>query len=67
MLELKADGSCRAVFAEVEVDGRCHIRLARQVWQGKDALDTRWWSLLLDASHADFSWCHAPGFQGAWA
>ena len=49
VLELRADGSCRAVFAErVEVDGRCHILLAREVWDGKDALDTRWWSLVLD-------------------
>lgn len=49
VLELRADGSCRAVFAErVEVDGRCHILLARKVWDGKDALDTRWWSLVLD-------------------
>jgi hypothetical protein len=56
VLELKADGTCRAVFAErVEVDGRCHIRLARQVWEGKDALDTRWWSLVLDRSHKVFT------------
>jgi len=49
VLELRADGTCRAVFAErAEVDGRCHIRLARQVWEGKDSLDTRWWSLVLD-------------------
>jgi hypothetical protein len=49
VLELKADGGCRVVFAErVEVDGRCHIRLARQVWEGKDSLDTRWWCLVLD-------------------
>ena len=49
VLELRADGGCRAVFAErVEVDGRCHILLAREVWDGKDALDTRWWSLVLD-------------------
>jgi hypothetical protein len=49
VLELRADGQCRAVFAErVEVDGRCHILLARTVWEGKDALDTRWWSLVLD-------------------
>jgi hypothetical protein len=49
VLELRVDGSCRAVFAErVEVDGRCHILLARRVWDGKDALDTRWWSLVLD-------------------
>ncbi len=56
VLELKADGSCRAVFAErVEVDGRCHIRLARQVWAGKDSLETRWWSLVLDANHKVFT------------
>ena len=49
VLELRGDGSCRVVFAErVEVDGRCHILLARKVWDGKDALDTRWWSLVLD-------------------
>lgn len=52
VLELKADGACRAVFAErSEVDGRSHIRLARTVWDGKDSLDTRWWSLVLDANH----------------
>ena len=56
VLELKADGACRAVFAErVEVDGRCHIRLARQVWAGKDSLDTRWWSLVLDENHKVFT------------
>src|ERR1043166_5454106 len=34
VLELRADGSCRAAVAErVEVDGRCHIRLAREAWQ----------------------------------
>jgi hypothetical protein len=52
VLELKADGTCPAVFAErAEVDGRCHIRLARQVWEGKDSLDTRWWSLVLDSNY----------------
>ena len=56
VLELKADGRVRAVFAErVEVDGRCHIRLARQAWEGKDALDTRWWSLVLDREHKVFT------------
>lgn len=56
VLELRADGACRAVFAErVEVDGRCHIRLARQVWAGKDALDTRWWSLVLNGQHKVFT------------
>lgn len=52
VLEIKADGACRAVFAErAQVDGRSHIRLARTVWPGKDALETRWWSLVLDAQH----------------
>ncbi len=49
VLEVRADGTSRAVFAErTEVDGRSHIRLARQVWPGKDALDTKWWSLVLN-------------------
>jgi hypothetical protein len=49
VLEVRSDGSCRAVLAErAEVDGRCHIRLARQAWGGKDSLDTCWWSLILD-------------------
>jgi len=44
------------VFAErVEVDGRCHILLARQAWEGKDALDTRWWSLVLDGDNKVFT------------
>jgi hypothetical protein len=48
VLELRGDGACRAVFAErAEVDGRCHIRLARLAWGPKDALDTRWWSLVV--------------------
>lgn len=52
VLELRPDGACRAVSAErAEVDGRSHIRLARTVWAGKESLDTRWWSLVLDASH----------------
>ncbi len=56
VLELKADGSCRVVCAErVEVDGRCHILLARKAWGGKDALDTRWWSLVLDDNHKVFT------------
>ena len=37
------------------MDGRCHIRLARQVWAGKDSLDTRWWSLVLDENHKVFT------------
>jgi hypothetical protein len=49
VLEVRADGTCRAAIAErVRVDGRCHIRLARTAWQNKDALETRWWSLVLD-------------------
>lgn len=49
VLELRADGRCRAVLAErVEVDGRCHVLLARHAWGGKDAPDTRWWSLEMD-------------------
>jgi hypothetical protein len=49
VLELASDGTCRAVFAErAEVDGRCHVLLARKAWGGKSALDTRWWSLVLD-------------------
>lgn len=52
VLELKADGSCRALFAErTEVEGRCHIRLARTEWPGKDSLETRWWSLVLDPQY----------------
>jgi hypothetical protein len=49
VLEVRVDGACRAAIAErVEVDGRCHIRLAREAWKGKDALETRWWSMVLD-------------------
>jgi hypothetical protein len=49
VLELRADGSCRAAFAErTQVDGRCHVLLARQAWGGKDSLETRRWSLVLD-------------------
>jgi hypothetical protein len=56
VLELRPDGACRAAFAErVEVDGRCHIRLARQAWEGKDCLETRWWSLVLDGEHQVFT------------
>jgi hypothetical protein len=48
VLELRADGRCRAAFAErAEVDGRCHIRLARLAWGPKDDRDTRWWSMVL--------------------
>src|SRR5438132_1043071 len=49
VLELRIDGACRVAIAErVEVPGRCHIRLAREAWGSKDALETRWWSLVLD-------------------
>jgi hypothetical protein len=49
VLELASDGRCRVVLAErVEVDGRCHVLLARKAWGGKDALETRWWSLVID-------------------
>ena len=52
VLELRADGECRAAFAErTQVDGRCHVLLARQAWGGKDSLETRWWSLVLDRNH----------------
>jgi hypothetical protein len=49
VLELRADGTYRAAFAErAEVDGRAHVQLARRAWGPKTSLDTRWWSLLLD-------------------
>src|SRR5262249_36773409 len=49
VLELRSDDTCRAVLAErTQVDGRCHVLLARNAWGGKDLLDTRWWSLVLD-------------------
>ena len=49
VLELRSTNEHRAVFAErTQVDGRCHVLLARGAWGGKDALDTRWWSLELD-------------------
>lgn len=49
VFEVRADGGCRAAIASrLEVDGRCHVRLARQAWEGKDALETRWWSMVLD-------------------
>ncbi|HEU0054193.1 MAG TPA: hypothetical protein VFQ39_13495 [Longimicrobium sp.] len=56
VLELRGDGSSRAVMAERnEVDGRCHILLAREAWGPKDSLSTRWWSLVLDADHKAYS------------
>lgn len=52
VLEVRADGAARAAFAErAEVDGRAHILLARTAWGRKDALETRWWSLVLDRAH----------------
>ena len=42
VLEMKADGSCRAAFAErTQVDGRCHVLLARQAW-GPCHIDWSW-------------------------
>lgn len=56
VLEVRGDGSARAAIAErVEVDGRCHIRLARTAWQSKDALETRWWSMVLDETGKAFT------------
>jgi hypothetical protein len=50
VLELRADGRCRVVFAErAEIDGRCHVRLARTAWGPKEERETRWWSLELGA------------------
>jgi len=52
VMELQADGFCRAVFAErTQVDGRCHVLLARQAWGGKESIETRRWSLVLDRDH----------------
>jgi hypothetical protein len=49
VLEMRGDGGIRAAFAErTQVDGRCHVLLARQAWGGKESLETRWWSLVLD-------------------
>jgi hypothetical protein len=49
VLELRPDSGCRAVFAErTQVDGRCHVLLARQAWGGKESLEIRRWSLVLD-------------------
>ena len=56
VLEIRGDGEFRVVLAErVEVDGRCHILLAKQAWGPKDSLDTRWWSLVLDREHRAYS------------
>jgi hypothetical protein len=56
VLELRADDRCRVVLAELtEVDGRCHIPAGSRAWGPKDSLDTRWWSLVLDANHRAYS------------
>jgi hypothetical protein len=56
VLEVRTDGSCRAALAErARVDGRCHIRLARTAWRSKSALETRWWSLVLDKQGKAFT------------
>jgi len=56
VLEVRADGACRAALAErAEVDGRCHVRLAIEAWGRKDALQTRWWSLVLDRNHKAYT------------
>lgn len=56
VLEVRDDGSARVAIAErVRVDGRCHIRLARAAWDSKDAITTRWWSLVLDPNGKAFT------------
>jgi hypothetical protein len=56
VLEVRANGACRAVFAErAEVEGRCHTLLARRAWGPKDSLETRWWSLVLDGDHKAYT------------
>src|SRR5437660_1395888 len=56
VLEIRPDGACRAVLAErAEVDGRAHIRLARNAWGPKDSLETRWWGLVLDGQHKAYT------------
>jgi hypothetical protein len=56
VLEVRGDGSCRAVFAErAEIEGRAHIQLARRAWGPKDSLDTRWWSLVLDPNYKAYT------------
>lgn len=56
VLELREDGSCRAAFAErVEVDGRCHIMLARRAWGPKPTRGTKWWSLVLNEAGKVFT------------
>jgi hypothetical protein len=56
VLEVREDGAARAAIAErTEVDGRCHILLARTAWGPKDSLGTRWYSLVVDAELKAFS------------
>jgi hypothetical protein len=51
VLEMRGDAP-RVVLAErAEVEGRCHVLLARSAWGPKDSLDTRWWSLVLGRDH----------------
>ena len=40
--------------------GRCHIRLARTAWGGKEALDTRWWSMVLDSGGKAYTIRNVP-------
>jgi len=52
VMELEPDGQCRPGRAErVEVDGRCHVLLARKAFDRKRSLETRWWSLVIDKDH----------------
>lgn len=49
VLEIREDGGSRVAFAErTEIDGRCHIMLARKAFGSKTSLATRWWSLVID-------------------
>ena len=56
VLEVREDGQCRAALAErVEIDGRCHIVLARTAWSSKPTMETKWWSLVLDDDERVFT------------
>ena len=49
VLEIPEDGRSRVAFAErTEIDGRCHIMLARKAFGSKLSFGTRWWSLVID-------------------
>jgi hypothetical protein len=51
VLEMRGDVP-RVVLAErAEVEGRCHVLLARAAWGPKVSLDTRGWSLVLGRDH----------------